>query len=516
MNKLLRRTTKALATGALAISTLAGAGFFNGISAHAATPTVNTQHFVSGLVSDTSNTNGVDILSLDGKKIYHWDAAAGNLKVTESDNTQNLVEIGTSANAQTRYGLTSSGGIVINGADPVGSGYSYVTVANDGKTILAIKDGTVYVGTSASSLTALAGLSGVTAVTGTRLSGYGVNAIEISALIGNTVYNTALDASSYAEQSAPASAGLSQDMVSLGDAGAAGSTALYGFAASQYAVFQDPSTSLTGNYSLSNGALRVYSVTGNAVSSNSVNSSGKLTASYTTPPLTSSIAYIGGFNNTLIVVDDSGNVYAYGTSNNGYTSWQQLLNQDGTPLTIGASSSSGGTGSSAGQTSADQQATVHLTGGDLTLDHSASPIDFGSLQIDDKAHTLNASAGSFDVTDATGSGDGWHVTISATQFTDATSGTTLPAGSLTLRQPTVTGDNGASTDGITVSDPGTVDLTPGNEVTVASAATNEGMGQYTFSQDSSAGNDGATLAVAPNAKTGAYSSTLTYKVVTGP
>ncbi|MFT8389960.1 MAG: WxL domain-containing protein [Sporolactobacillus sp.] len=166
--------------------------------------------------------------------------------------------------------------------------------------------------------------------------------------------------------------------------------------------------------------------------------------------------------------------------------------------------------------SADQNAAVNITGGDLTLDHSDNPIDFGSLQLDAKPHTLTASAGSFDVTDARGTGDGWHVTVAATQFTDSSTGDALPAGSLTLRQPTVSGVDGAETTGITISAPGTVDTTPGNEVPVASAAVGSGLGEYTFNQDSSMGNDGATLAIGDNTKAGSFGSTLTYKVTTGP
>ncbi|MFT8389959.1 MAG: WxL domain-containing protein [Sporolactobacillus sp.] len=165
---------------------------------------------------------------------------------------------------------------------------------------------------------------------------------------------------------------------------------------------------------------------------------------------------------------------------------------------------------------AEQNTLVSLVAGSLTLTHSADSINFGSLKLDGNSHNLSASSGHFDVADATGSGNGWHVTVAATQFTDSSTGDTLPAGSLTLRQPTVSGVDGAETTGITINDPGTVDMTPGNEVPVASAATGTGMGKYEFAQDSSAGNDGATLNVPANAKAGSFDSMLTYKVTTGP
>jgi hypothetical protein len=77
------------------------------------------------------------------------------------------------------------------------------------------------------------------------------------------------------------------------------------------------------------------------------------------------------------------------------------------------------TASAAGTT-----ASVGVVTGPLTL-LVATDVDFGIVQQDGADHTPTAS-GRYDVSDATASGAGWHLSITGTPFADA-SGHTLPA-----------------------------------------------------------------------------------------
>ena len=73
----------------------------------------------------------------------------------------------------------------------------------------------------------------------------------------------------------------------------------------------------------------------------------------------------------------------------------------------------------------DTTATVGVVAGNLSL-VSGGNVDFGSVQQDGIDHTLNAS-GTYDVSDATGSGAGWHLSVVATPFRDGEGHSLAPA-----------------------------------------------------------------------------------------
>jgi hypothetical protein len=111
----------------------------------------------------------------------------------------------------------------------------------------------------------------------------------------------------------------------------------------------------------------------------------------------------------------------------------------------------------------------------------------------------------FTVTDATGSGAGWHVTVQATQF-DNGSGDTFPQGSLSMDEPGVAGADPPSMTG------GPYDIDVAGAVTIASAIAGDGMGAYNFTPGAS----GLTVTIPATALVDTYTSTVTVDLISGP
>jgi hypothetical protein len=152
---------------------------------------------------------------------------------------------------------------------------------------------------------------------------------------------------------------------------------------------------------------------------------------------------------------------------------------------------------------ADTNATGTLTGGSLT--NTAPTIAPFSTALTGVNQTVETDLGGWDVTDATGSNDGYNVTVSATAPTvggqAADAGTD---GSLTLTAPTATADaaNPASTGPVSQ---GSLELgTTGGTIQAAAAGT--GQGKW----DVAAAPDGLSVVIPGDASAGAYSSTLTF------
>jgi len=97
--------------------------------------------------------------------------------------------------------------------------------------------------------------------------------------------------------------------------------------------------------------------------------------------------------------------------------------------------------------------------------------------------TLTSALSPFTVTDATGTGAGWHVLMSASAWsTDPDDGAAvpMPAGSLVMDAPTVVAEGTSS--GPPVMAPGPYVFEPGaGPVVIATALPEAGMGTYDFS-----------------------------------
>ena len=165
---------------------------------------------------------------------------------------------------------------------------------------------------------------------------------------------------------------------------------------------------------------------------------------------------------------------------------------------------------------AEDDTNLNVTGGSLTITDPAVG-DFEGVALDGHATTTTATADGFSVTDATGSGDGWKVNVSATRFAEwsgtayVQDGHQLPTSSLSLAQPTVLADGTTSAAPSIAEGPYAIDS--GSAIPIASAAADAGMGEYDFSQAETP----LTLSL-PAATTYAvqYHSTVTFDVVTGP
>ena len=153
---------------------------------------------------------------------------------------------------------------------------------------------------------------------------------------------------------------------------------------------------------------------------------------------------------------------------------------------------------------AQDTTTAVVTAGTLSIT-AAVPVDnFVGRNITGAAQTTTATMDPYTVSDLRGSGAGWHVTGVASTFT--ATGATLAPGSLKTAAFTVESNDTTSPDptnlGIKTLDAGAV--------TLASAATNAGMGNYNFAANE------FTLTLPADVKAGGYVSTLTVSVTTAP
>jgi hypothetical protein len=146
-----------------------------------------------------------------------------------------------------------------------------------------------------------------------------------------------------------------------------------------------------------------------------------------------------------------------------------------------------------------------ITGGSLTMTNPTVS-NFEGVTLDGQATDTTADLDAFSVTDATGSGAGWHVTVQAGQFVGPNH--SLATSSLTMSKPSVTANGTTSTAPSVTSGPYTIDVaTP---VQFTSAAVNTGMGEYDYGQTL------LTLSLPANVFAETYTSTVTLDVNSAP
>ena len=158
------------------------------------------------------------------------------------------------------------------------------------------------------------------------------------------------------------------------------------------------------------------------------------------------------------------------------------------------------------------QATVtgNVQGGSLSLTTTAAPSFSATLDGTDqnKAYTLPST-----VSDARGNGAGWNLTITSTQFSTGSGGSTLATNA-----STITGVANSCASGSTCTNPTNAVAYPVGVPAGATAPTAvkyfnaaTGTGRGTFANTPS-----MNVFLPANADAGSYSSTLTISVVSGP
>jgi WxL domain surface cell wall-binding len=176
-------------------------------------------------------------------------------------------------------------------------------------------------------------------------------------------------------------------------------------------------------------------------------------------------------------------------------------------------------------TSCTVTGTLDLTGGTLSLT-SPTSLSWAATITGQNLSSVDTNAGDqgYVVNDATGSGDGWSVTASATTFTSGSN--TLPAGSFVTNgslssatastYPTATcaADQTCTQPTNSVSSyPVTIGTSP---TSIYQAAVSTGMGDFTIGGSSAANPVGWWINIPSNAIAGTYTSTITLEVVSGP
>jgi hypothetical protein len=167
----------------------------------------------------------------------------------------------------------------------------------------------------------------------------------------------------------------------------------------------------------------------------------------------------------------------------------------------------------AGALASGATTSVTLAGGALSFSTTPSAFDFASTTLTGAQQTIHTNFANWGVTDARGTGVGWHVTFQASQFT-GTGPITLPTSSLVLTTPVV------SASGINLAVPpvlqgATFTLDGGSAVAIVHALALTGQGAWTMTQANALGGDLA-LTIPANASAGTYTSNLTFTLATGP
>lgn len=173
-----------------------------------------------------------------------------------------------------------------------------------------------------------------------------------------------------------------------------------------------------------------------------------------------------------------------------------------------------------GPAPADPQGEFTGETGPLTLDF-VSNITFGTneIQAGDAEYASETLRPFIQVTDRRGTGEGWNVTATASDFTSDTGETSLDGAVLTLTNSEVVTNNLTATPPVASE---TITLTMGGEpATVVSAAEDTGFGSWITrwlpTVTGATENDSVTLEIpAGNATQGSHSATISWTLADAP
>ena len=140
--------------------------------------------------------------------------------------------------------------------------------------------------------------------------------------------------------------------------------------------------------------------------------------------------------------------------------------------------------------------------------------DFQSIVLTGSATSTSAAMDDFSVGDSRETGEGWSVTVAATQFREwngsqyVAGGRALAPGSLSMPAPTVAAVGTVSPPPIITPGPYAID---GSSIKIASAAAGTGQGTYAFTQGGP-----LTLTIPAAAYAATYRSEVTLSLASGP
>jgi hypothetical protein len=186
-----------------------------------------------------------------------------------------------------------------------------------------------------------------------------------------------------------------------------------------------------------------------------------------------------------------------------------------------------GTAVAAG-TSCTMTGTVKLTGGALTLTSPGSLSWSSTLTgLDQQLVDANVGDQQYTVNDATGTGLGWHVTTSATQFTNgtktfpntgtfSTNGSTSSISSTTAPIATCTATCTLPTNTTTYPVAITTAAVTPTPVTIYDTQASTGLGQIVIGGSTTTAPVGWWVYVPASASAGSYTSTITMAIISGP
>jgi hypothetical protein len=186
-------------------------------------------------------------------------------------------------------------------------------------------------------------------------------------------------------------------------------------------------------------------------------------------------------------------------------------------------------------TSSTVNTTSNVNGSPLSITAPTVTTAFADVTLNGAPQSTDATLSTWSVVDPTGTGNGWHVQLSASQLTEVapgggfasgTSALTLPTGSLALAGTrTVSAGTGSTavdaTNGPLIENPTAV-IDGGSAVTIVDTQAGYGMGTYTINEPT----NGLVESLSPSTtkvdttnysgEATPYSSTLTYSIVSGP
>jgi len=212
----------------------------------------------------------------------------------------------------------------------------------------------------------------------------------------------------------------------------------------------------------------------------------------------------------------------------GRTALAMTLIAGGVLLTAAPASASGCGGAVPAGSNCTMTGTVNVTGGSLTLTASSSLTWAATLSgLDQSVVDVVAGDQQLTVDDATGTGAGWHVTTSATTFTNGShilpnAGTFVLTGSVSsisaTSAPTATCSATCTLPTNTATYPVSITTaaTSPTPVTIYDTSAGSGLGQVVIGGSSAANPVGWWVNLPASAVAGSYTSTITMAIVSAP